>query len=271
MSGEAGVRAPEGLVVEDLAAGYGRKEVIRGVRLGPFRPGELTALVGPNAAGKSTLLRALAGLVRASGSIRLDDAELIGTSSGQRARRVTFMPQTLPGRSGLSVLESVLAALMATPDGGHELRAARDRALAALDRLGITGLALEPLGRLSVGQRQLVSLAQVLAREPRLLLLDEPTSALDLRHQLLVMDMLRSVAGEGRIVMAVLHDLTLAARWADRIILLRDGEVDVSAAPEEALTVERLSAVYGVRGRIERCSKGHLQVIVDEPVGAGAR
>ena len=259
----------DGLRVEHLTAGYARKTVIRRMELGPLRPGELTVLVGPNAAGKSTLLRALAGLIPATGSIRLDGAELVGMAPRHRARRVSFMPQVLPGRVGLSVLESVLSALMAVPEGGDAPETRRDRALAALDRLGIVELALTSLGRLSGGQRQLVSLAQTLVREPRLLLLDEPTSALDLRYQVIVMRMLRTVAREGRIVTAVLHDLTLAARWADRIVLIDDGEIVAAGTPHETLTVERLRAVYRIESRIERCSAGTLQVIVDDAEEAG--
>lgn len=261
--------AGEGLVVEGLSAGYGRTEILHGVDLGPLRPGEFTVLVGPNAAGKSTLLRALAGLIRSTGSIRLDGEELVGLPPGRRAERTAFMPQTLPGRVDLSLLEAVLSALMVAP-GAHGTSAeARDRAFFALDRLGLSHRALEPLGRLSGGQRQLVSLAQVIVREPRLILLDEPTSALDLRYQVIVMRMLRSLAAEGRVVVAVLHDLTLGARWADRIVLLNEGEITASAAPDEALTVERLEAVYGVESRLERCSRGSLQVIVDDARSRG--
>ena len=264
MSQPTGSGRGDGLLVRGLTAGYGRRKVIRGLELGPLAPGELTVLVGPNAAGKTTLLRALAGLISATGSVRLDGAELVGLGSVQRAQRVSFMPQILPGRVDLSVLESVLSALMVSPGRRRRAASVRDRALAALDRLGIVERALDPLGRLSGGQRQLVSLAQALVREPRLLLLDEPTSALDLRYQAIVMRMLRAVAAEGRVIAAVLHDLTLAARWADRIALLHDGAVIASAAPEEALTVERLRSVYGVESRIERCSQGTLQVIVDD-------
>ncbi len=274
-----------GLVAERITAGYGRRDVLSDVSLGPLSSGEVTMLVGPNAAGKSTLLRALAGLVRVSGSVRLDGQELVGLPPRRRARHVAFMPQSLPGSLDLTALEAVLSALLAVPqpprsesggstdDGGSEGSAGSDRssarrepterALTALARLGIQSLAMEPLGRLSGGQRQLVSLAQSIVRGPRVLLLDEPTSALDLRYQVVVMRLLRAEAEAGRIVALVVHDLTLAARWADRIALLRDGRIVAAATPEEALTSDRLREVYGVRTRVERCSRGTLQVIVD--------
>lgn len=254
----------EGLVVRGLSAGYGRKEVLHGVDVGPLPAGEFTVLVGPNAAGKSTLLRALAGLLGSTGSILLDGDELVGLSPGKRAERTAFMPQTLPGRVDLTLLEAVLSALMVVPGAPSRTDDARDRAFEALDRLGLAELALEPLGSLSGGQRQLVSLAQVIVREPHLILLDEPTSALDLRYQVIVMRTLRELAAEGRVVVAVLHDLTLGARWADRVVLLHDGAIVASAPPDEALTADRLKAVYGVESRVERCSRGTLQVIVDD-------
>ncbi len=273
----------EGLVLRDVVAGYGRTDVVKGVDLGPLVPGEVTALVGPNATGKSTLLRSIAGLVRTSGSIRLDGVELAGRPVREVSRRVSFMPQDPPGPLDISVLESVLSALHATGvrslggdggSGGEPGSTAsdavsatplepRERCFAALERIGILHLALEPLRRLSGGQRQLVGLAQTLVRAPRLLLLDEPTSALDLRFQVVVMSTIRELAREGRIVVIVLHDLTLAARWSQRIALLDGGHLVASAPPAEALNPESLLQVYGVDGRVERCSQGTLQVIVD--------
>ncbi len=256
------------LRIEGLAAGYGTRKVIQDLTLAPLPAGEVTALVGPNAAGKSTLLRGLAGLVHTEGSIRLGDVELTKLSLVERSRKVGFMPQALPQGVELSVLESVLSALhatgMDTPVGGVT---GRERALAVLARLGLVDLALEPLSRLSGGQKQLASLAQALVREPRVLLLDEPTSALDLRHQVLVMAAARALAREGRVVVVVLHDLNLAARWADRIVVLDRGQRRAEGAAADTLTPELLAEVYGVEGRVERCSLGHLQVSVDGAIG----
>lgn len=257
-----------GLTMEGVSAGYGAADILEGIDLGPLPPGELTAFVGPNAAGKSTLLRSIAGLVRTSGSIRLDGTELTRLSAGKRARSVAFMPQTPPDRLHLTVLESVIGALMVGPtDSGADDLTPPEAALAALTRLGLAERAMEPLANLSGGQRQLVGLAQALVRKPRILLLDEPTSALDLRLQVVVMQLLRGYAREGNIVGVVIHDLGLAARWADRVVLIDEGEVVASAPPHEALTADRLHQVYGVACRLERCTRGTLQVLVDDVKG----
>ncbi|MHB1330182.1 MAG: ABC transporter ATP-binding protein [Gemmatimonadales bacterium] len=260
------------LTVAGLKAGYGDRAVLDGLSLPPFEPGGITALVGPNGAGKSTLLRVIAGLVPATGSIRLGDRELIGAAPRLRAESVAFMPQTLPQRVALTVLETVLSALKASPFEGQpqDETEARHRAVAILERIGIADLGLRYLDHLSGGQRQLASLAQVAVRQPAVLLLDEPTSSLDLKYQVVVMQLVRELAAEGRIVVVVLHDLSLAARWADRIVVLERGAVRAAGEPGVAITRDVLGSVYGVDARVERCSRGQLQVIVDGLVDSGA-
>jgi iron complex transport system ATP-binding protein len=256
------------LTVTDLSAGYGSREVIHGLTLSPIDAGHVTALVGPNGAGKSTLLRVLAGLLPARGSVRLGTHELGRASLSEHAARVSFMPQLQPQRVTLSVLESVIAALKASPIGQTALSTAEAerRAVAILERAGIVDLALEPIGHLSGGQRQLVSLAQAIVRDPEVLLLDEPTSALDLGHQATVMHLVADLAAEGRIVVAVVHDLALAARWAAHIVVMHHGRLAAAGPAESAITPALLAEVYGVRARVERCSRGTLQVLVDEPI-----
>jgi len=260
------------LSVSGLQAGYGDRTVLDGLSLPPFEPGQITALVGPNGAGKSTLLRVIAGLVPARGSIRLGDRELLGAAPRFRAESVAFMPQTLPQRVALTVLETVLSALKASPFDGRpeDETEARHRAVAILERIGIADLGLRYLDHLSGGQRQLASLAQVAVRQPAVLLLDEPTSSLDLKYQVVVMQLVRELAAEGRIVVVVLHDLSLAARWADRVVVLERGAVRAAGEPGMAITRDVLASVYGVDARVERCSQGHLQVIVDGLVASAS-
>lgn len=249
-----------GLLVEGVGVRYRARTVLEGMSLPLLVPGEVTVLAGPNAAGKSTLLRAIAGLVPARGEIRLDGEDLAAMPGRRRAERVGFMPQSLPAGAALVVLESVIAALRAS---GAAVAGPEARAMAVLDRLGIGALALEPLDQLSGGQRQMVALAQAIVRDPRLLLLDEPTSALDLARQVSLLAEMRRIAAEGRVVLAVLHDLALAARWADRIAVLHQGRLHGFGRPEAVLTPAMLAEVYGVEARVERCSRGQLMVMVD--------
>jgi iron complex transport system ATP-binding protein len=259
----------EPLTVAGLQVGYGRRVVVRDLGLPPLLPGTLTALVGPNGAGKSTLLRAIAGLVPGTrGRVMLGGQDLLAMSIPGRAKHLAFMPQGLPGGVALTVLETLVGALRAVPtplapDGA----AAAQLALAMLRRLEIEDLALRGLDRLSGGQRQLCALAQALVREPSVLLLDEPTSALDLRHQLSVMSLVREMVTErGLIGVVVLHDLGLAARFSDRVVALHRGVVQADGPPAATLTPALLAEVYGVAGRVERCSLDHLLVLADAPL-----
>lgn len=253
------------LYVKQLSVGYKGRKVLQGVDLPPIEPGQLVALVGPNGAGKSTLLRSLAGVLSASGEIRLGELDLLKCSRRERAGVLGFMPQTLPNGIELSVLETLLGALRGGDASGLSggAQAHQTKAFAVLEQLGILHLALKPLDALSGGQKQMVSLAQAVIREPHLLLLDEPTSALDLRYQNDVMCTVRQLADQGRIVVVVLHDLGLAARWADRIMVLEQGRLHSAGTPEQTLTSAMLETVYRVQARIERCSQGRVQIHVD--------
>ena len=259
------------LSIQGLTLGYGRRKVLEHASLAPLPAGSVTALLGPNGAGKSTLLRGLAGLLPATGSVRLGGEEMIGRSLEHRARHIAYMPQTLPQGVALTVLETLVGALKASPSGLGEnavptVEATR-RALALMERLGIAHLAMLTLDRLSGGQRQLAGLAQALVRQPRVLLLDEPTSALDLRFQLAVMELVRALTREGGLItIMVLHDLSLAARFSDQVALLAEGRVLAQGAPEATLTPDSLAKVYGVSARVEHCSRGHLQVLADAPL-----
>ncbi|RSB46578.1 MULTISPECIES: ABC transporter ATP-binding protein [Brevundimonas] len=256
-----------GLDIQNLSADYGGRPIVKGLSLPPLSPGEVVSVVGPNGAGKSTFLRALAGLIPAKGVIRLDETELTGLSLADRAKRVTYMPQTLPQGVALTVLETVVASIRATPLGGAGFtdRQAVERAYEVLQRIGAETLAGQRLDRLSGGQKQLAGLAQALAREPRLLLLDEPTSALDLHYQLRVLDLAREAAAErGMTVMIVLHDLQAAARVSDRIAVMAKGRLVAFGTPDEAVTPAILAEVYRVSARVQRCDRGVLQVMIDD-------
>lgn len=251
------------LSIENVEAGYRGQTIVHGVTLPPIAAGEIVALLGPNAAGKSTFLRALAGLSDARGHARFGGTDLLSLPPPKRAETLTYMPQALPQAVGLTVLETVLSALQTLAVPAIQERI--DRAVSVLDRVGIGHLALSRLDQLSGGQRQLVALAQALVRQPAILLLDEPTSALDLHYQLRVLQLVQSICAEtGMIAMIVLHDLQAAARIADRIAILAKGRLVKFGPPEEAITPDVLADVYHVRARIERCGQGQIQVIVDD-------
>ncbi|MCA0368480.1 MAG: ABC transporter ATP-binding protein [Proteobacteria bacterium] len=252
------------LTVEALTVRYGDRTILRDLSLQPLHAGHVTSLVGPNGAGKSTLLRAVAGLLPATGQVRLGDGVLSGLSVAERARHVAYMPQTLPQDVALTVLETVIAALEASPSPAGAQRA-EQRALAALERVGAQDLALKRLDRLSGGQRQIAGLAQAIVREPRVLLLDEPTSALDLRHQLEVFRLAQAYARDNAaIVVIVLHDLQAAARVSDHVVVLAQGRVRAEGAPQATITPLTLADVWQVRARVEPCQQGQIQVMVDD-------
>lgn len=260
------------MIVAGLATGYGRKPILNGVDLPPLAAGSLTALVGPNAAGKTTLLRALAGLLPARGQIMLGERDLLKLSRRAHGQAVGYMPQSLPQRVALSVIEAAIAAARASDfrlpstDGASE-EAFRSAAARILERLGIGYLAFSRLDELSGGQRQLASLTQAIIRQPDVLLLDEPTSALDPRHQISVMRAIKDVAAEnGTIAVVVVHDLNIALRWADEVLLLDDGRLAASGTPERAITPEQLAEVYGIVARVEHCSAGRPFVALDDVV-----
>ncbi len=255
-----------GLELRRLGTGYPRRPVLDGLDLECIGPGLLAALVGPNAVGKSTLLKAIAGLRPMRGQALLDGTDLATLAPRERLRRVGYLPQALPQASSLVAYEAMLGALRASrADLG------RGQAEAAIARvfgtLGLDALALRPLNELSGGPRQMIGLAQVLVRAPRLLLLDEPTSALDLRWQLQVLQAVRALVLEGQaLAMIAVHDLNLALRFCDRIVVLGQGRVLAAGRPAEVLTPGLLRTAYGVHARIERCSLGHPIVLADEAI-----
>ena len=246
------------LTLDGLSARYGRRRILSEVTTPPLAGGQVVAVLGPNAAGKSTLFRRIFGLLDGGGTVRLEGA----TSE----RPVAYMPQDTGANAVLTVYESVLLARMQ----GRRLNV-QSEDLAEVDRaleaLGIAALGERDIGDLSGGQRQMVSAAQALVQNPEVLLLDEPTSALDLHRQIQLLSILRRLAKErGMLVIAALHDLGHALRFTDQALVLRHGELIACGPTEEVVTPELLHRVYRVTARIERCSRGRPQLIVEEAV-----
>ncbi|MGW4460739.1 heme ABC transporter ATP-binding protein [Micromonospora sp. NPDC004704] len=229
--------------VRDLRVRLGDRLVLRDVSV-DVRAGELLTLVGPNGAGKSTLLAALCGDLRvAGGQIRVQGSALSAWTPGQLARRRAMLPQRTTLAFPFTAGEVV--AMGRAPWAGRPEQAQDNEAIAEAMRLTeIEDLAGRPFPALSGGEQARVALARVLAQRTPILLLDEPTAALDLHHQELVLRVARARARAGDTVVAVLHDLGLAAAYADRIALLSDGRLVTDGPPERVLTADRLSAAY---------------------------
>jgi iron complex transport system ATP-binding protein len=235
------------LTIEHLTAAYDRTLVLRDVSL-VAQAGQVLGLIGPNGAGKSTLLRAISGaLAPAEGGVRLGDLDLRRISAAERARHVAVVPQVAHLPESFSVAEVVLMGRAPhLPRFGGE--SARDREIArqAMLRTATWALADRWIGQLSGGERQRVLIARALAQEPRLLLLDEATAHLDLKHQTATLELARRLARGGLTVIAALHDLNLAALYADRLALLHQGALLACDTPERVLTPDCLRRAYDV-------------------------
>lgn len=241
------------LVAEGLTIAYGDHEVVHGVDLA-VPPGRITVVVGPNGCGKSTLLRAMARLVApTAGRVLLAGEDVRRTAPRTLARRLGILPQHPVAPDGVLVAD-----LVARGRHPHRGRFARpgpldDEAVAqAMLATGVDDLADRRVEDLSGGQRQRVWIAMALAQRTDVLLLDEPTTFLDLGHQLEVLDLLVDLnTSRGTTVVAVLHDLNLAARYADHLVAVHEGRVAAAGAPMEVVTERLVADVFGVRCRVE--------------------
>ncbi|HEY3318197.1 MAG TPA: ABC transporter ATP-binding protein [Coriobacteriia bacterium] len=266
----------EALRFADVAAGYGRRAVVSGVSL-TVSAGEILGLVGPNAAGKTTLLRTVTGDAAVlSGALTLEGRPRGSFSSAEMARMVAVLPQTQPQTFAFTVRDFVTlgrhAHLRRLADPGAADRALVERMLALTDTLRLAEVRVDTL---SGGDLQRATLAQALVQEPRVLLLDEPTSHLDIDHTLMVLDLVRSLAGQGLAVLAVFHDLGLASRYADRLAVVAGGELRAVGRPAEVLTPQLVGDVFRVRAvvgtDVVTGAVSVTPVLRDESLSAGRR
>jgi len=233
------------LVARDLSVSLGAREVLTGIDFAAA-PGEVTGIIGPNGAGKSTLVKALLGLVPSRGEVLVEGQPLESLPRLSRAKTLSYLPQgaevhwPLTGRA--------LASLGRYPFAGRASDAAAvECALKDVDAVHLAG---RNVFELSAGEKARVLLARALAVEALILLADEPVAALDPEHQLRVMGLLSRLAGRGRAVVVVLHDLNLACRFCRRLYLIHKGRVADSGPPEKVLTAANLKRVYRIRAHV---------------------
>ena len=239
------------VALDRVTVTLGGRPVVRDVEAVVER-GEWVALIGPNGAGKTTLLRAIAGLVRHDGVVSLLGRPAASLDRKERARAVAVVPQAPETPPWLTVAEYVL--MGRTPHLGplaRESASDRDAAARALALLDLEALADRPLGTLSGGERQRAVVARAIAQEASIVLLDEPPAALDIGHQQQALELLDGLRGqEGLTLVAAMHDLTLAAQYADRVLLLSGGRIVADGPPAEVLTEDALAEHYGASVRV---------------------
>jgi iron complex transport system ATP-binding protein len=238
--------------IETLSAGYGEASILQDLDLA-VPPGKITVIVGANACGKSTLLRTMSRLLSPTGGhVLLDGKSVHRTPPKELARRMGLLPQSPIAPEGITVAD--LVSRGRHPHQGLFSRWTQkdDQAVeTALDATRIAELAERPVDELSGGQRQRVWIAMALAQQTEILLLDEPTTFLDINHQVEVLDLLTDLNHtRGTTIVMVLHDLNLAARYADHLVAMSAGRIHIAGAPELVLTEENVRQVFGLESRI---------------------
>jgi len=256
------------LTAQNISFAYDGRPVLKEVSLA-VDAGEFVGLIGPNGSGKTTLLRALLGLLKASGEARLCGDSLWALNRQEIARRATMVHQDT--RVDFAFTSRDIVAMGRTPYlGRFKSEGAADKAAIAraMHETGTTELAERPVTELSGGERQRVHLARALAQETRVILLDEPTANLDLAHQFEALELVRGFTRAGGAALAAIHDLTMASRFCDRLLLLSRGEIVAAGAPAEVITEKNLEKHFALRARVKRDDETGSMIV--HPLAAGS-
>jgi iron complex transport system ATP-binding protein len=240
------------LGARDLSLGYGATPIVEGLTV-DVAPGAVTAIVGPNACGKSTLLRGLARLMSpAAGQVILDGSDITRLRTKDVAKRLGLLPQSSIAPEGITVADLVTRGRFPHQTMLRQFSRADQQAVAdAMAATGVTAIAGRPVDQLSGGQRQRVWIAMVLAQQTPLILLDEPTTFLDIAHQIELLDLFADLnAEQGCTIVAVLHDLNHACRFADQIIAMKSGAIVAQGNPADVITATLVEEVYGLECQV---------------------
>ncbi len=242
------------LEIKGLGFSYNSVSALKKVNL-MVKRGEILAIIGPNASGKTTLLKCIDSILKPQiGSVLIKDEEISTLSRKEIARKIGYLPQTEGENFPITVFDMIL--MGRRPHGGWK-PSSEDLGKVSniIGLLGLDQLAMREVGKISGGQRQKVMIARALAQEPEVLLLDEPTNNLDLKYQLGVLDLVRKQVLDNEIsCLVAIHDLNLAARYSDKIVILNKGEV-YAAGGVDVLTSENIESVYGIKVTIRRYSR----------------
>ncbi len=244
------------IAAENISQGYGSLEVLKDVDF-VADSGEVIALLGPNGSGKSTLIRTLCNLLPpASGRVTVDGVDISVLDPTERAKMIGYVPQNVQYSPFTTVLDTVLVGRRPYMQWSYT-REDLEIAAKALETMHIMDLRDRYINELSGGQRQRVFIARSLTQAPRFFLFDEPTSSLDLRYQLMTMMIMRNVVHkEGCGMIVAMHDLNLALRYADKVMLLKDRGLYAFGRPEDVLTTETIQDIYGVDSYIVKNDRG---------------
>jgi len=244
------------LATQALSAGYAAESIVRDLDL-EFPRGSITAVIGPNGAGKSSLLKALARKIAPqSGAVLLDGVSIASLTPSDLERSVGLLG-TQPARSNETVFEMVSKSAMSANQISRVSPRLREEIFSLLERTRLTEFSDKKVSELSSGSRQCAVIAAALVKSPAVLLLDEPTNSLDYSHQLQVINLLSSLKRErGMTIVAVIHDLNLAARFADQVVILKAGKIVAKGSAKEVITPNNLAAAFNILARV-----------IEDPVG----